>query len=422
MQNIWRKDFPILNREINGKPLVYLDNAATSQMPKQVLDAIVDFETKHRANVHRGAHTLSRESTDMFEISRKTIASFIGAVVPEEIVFVRNSTEAINLVAFSWALNNLKQGDVILVSKAEHHSNLVPWQIVAEKVGCELVDIPLTEEGLLDITKVFTNWEKVKFVSVTHASNVLGVVNDIRGIKKYIKKRVIEALRITDSESANHLPKIMVDASQSVPHMPVDVKKLGCDFLAFSGHKMCGPMGIGVLWVNRELFSQMKPFYSGGGMIKSVSFDKTTFGEMPEMLEAGTPNVSGAIGLAAAANYLNSIGMEKIFEHETKLAKYALDELSKRDDVIIYGSTDYTKKIGVIPFNIKNISAHDVAIILDTEGVAVRSGHHCVMPWHMDQPNTTTVRMSLYFYNTEDDIDSLITGLDKVKRLARPRK
>ena len=415
------EDFPILKRIINGKPLVYLDNAATSQMPKQVMDAIVDFEFNHRANVHRGAHTLSGEATDMYENARKKIAEFIHAVVPQEIVFVKNSTEAVNTIAFSWARNNLHEGDVILVSKAEHHSNLVPWQMAAKDTGAVLVDIPLDENGLYDFKKVSVDWKKVRLVAINHVSNIFGSINDVKEISKYIKRRVAEANQASKKEIEGLMPRIFLDASQSIPHFEVNVQKLGVDFMGFSGHKMCGPMGIGVLWVNRECFSQLRPFNTGGGMIRVVEHEKSTFTNIPEMFEAGTPNVSGAIGLAAAIDYLKSVGMENIFAHDKVLAKYALEQLLKRDDIEIYGSKNPEEKTGVITFNMKNISAHDVAVILDSEGVAVRSGHHCVMPWHMEQNQTTSVRMSLYFYNTQEDVDVFIKALDKVKIIVGSR-
>lgn len=416
-QNI-KQDFPILDREINGKPLVYLDNAATSQIPTPVLEAMVEFEVNHRANVHRGAHTLSGEATDMYEQARETVASFLDAVVSAEVVFVKNSTDAINTVAFSWARPNLKEGDIILVSKGEHHSNLLPWQMVCKEKGCEIAEIPLNEEGFLDYKKINTDWTRVKFAALTHVSNVFGVENDIKEIVKFIKRRVAEAHNTKDKkEIENLMPKILVDASQSVPHLPVSVKKLGCDFLTFSAHKMCGPMGLGVLWVNRDLFKDLKPFSTGGGMIDKVELQTATFAKMPDLLEAGTPNVTGAVGLAAAINYLQKIGMDNINAHEKELVGYFFEKIKSRDDVIVYGSKDPERKLGVIVLNIKNKSAHDVAVVLDSEGIAVRSGHHCVMPWHMDQQYKTTLRVSFYFYNFKEDIDKLIMAFDKVHRI-----
>lgn len=416
-----KKDFPILNRTVNNKPLVYLDNAATSQIPMPVLEAMVSFEVNHRANVHRGAHTLSGEATDIYETSRKLISEFIGAVIPAEVVFVKNSTEALNLAAYSWAKPNLKEGDIILVSAGEHHSNLLPWQMVCKENGCKLVEIPINEDGFLDYKKIEVDWTKVKFTALTHVSNVFGVENDIKEIVKFIKRRVVEANKITDKkEIEKHMPKVLVDASQSVPHIPVNVQKLGVDFLAFSAHKMCGPMGIGVLWINRDLFSELQPMNTGGGMIKNVEFKESTFANMPDLLEAGTPNVSGVVGLAAAVTYLQKIGLEEIAKHEKELVDYFFEKISKRDDIIIYGSKNSKDKMGVIALNVKNKSAHDVAVVLDSEGIAVRSGHHCVMPWHMTKLGPeykTTLRVSFYLYNNKEDIDVLMKGFDKVHKI-----
>ena len=413
-----KADFPILDRIINGKPLVYLDNAATSQISTFVLESMLQFEVNHRANVHRGAHTLSGEATDMYEHARETVAKFIGAVVPAEVVFVKNSTDAINTVAFSWARHNLTKGDIILVSKGEHHSNLLPWQMVCKENGCEIKEIPLGEDGFSDYKKIEADWSKVKFVALSHVSNVFGVENDIKEIAKFIKRRVFEAHNLKDKKDLDSLmPKILVDASQSVPHLSVNVQKLGCDFLAFSAHKMCGPMGLGVLWINRDLFSEIKPVNTGGGMINKVELHESTFAPMPELLEAGTPNVTGAIGLASAIEYLEKIGMENIHAHEKELVSYFFEKIKDRDDIIIYGSKNPNEKLGVIALNIKGKSAHDVAVVLDSEGIAVRSGHHCVMPWHMEQEYKTTLRVSFYFYNTKEDIDKLIVGFDKVHRI-----
>lgn len=398
-----KKDFPIFKRVISGKRLVYLDNAATSQVPMQVMNAVIDFDSNHRANVHRGLHTLSEEATKMYEEARETVAKFIGAVVPEEVVFVRNTTEAANLIAFSWIRNNLHKDDIILVSEVEHHSNLVPWQNLSKEMGFEIKFIPINSEGLLDIKSVNTDWEKVKFVAFNHVSNILGSVNNVKEISKYVK-----------GKSKN--VRIFVDGAQSVPHIKINVQGYGIDFFAFSGHKMCGPMGIGVLWVNRNIFGELKPYNVGGGMIKEVTLEDANYTVMPEFLEAGTPNVSGAIGLAAACHYLNSVGLENIHEHEKELTKYALEKLSERSDVEIYGSQNPEIKGGLITFNLRNIPSHDLASILNTEGVAVRSGQHCNMPWHKEHVSTST-RLSLYFYNTKEDIDILIGGLDKAQKI-----
>lgn len=401
-------DFPILNRKIRGKKLVYLDNAATSQIPYQVFDAIIDFETKHRANIHRGVHTLSEEATTMYEDARKTVARFINAVVPAEIIFVRNTTEAVNLAGYSWGRHNLKKGDIVLATEIEHHSNLLPWQNVCKEVGARLEMLATDKEGFIHVKNTRVDWSKVKLVVFPYVSNVLGTIQDVKQISKDIKK---EAFKVKSSP-----PVIFVDAAQSVPHMPVNVHKLGVDFLAFSGHKMCGTFGIGILWVRRDLFGRMSPFLVGGGMIKKVEFTSAEFVEMAQRYDAGTPNVSGAIGLAAACDYLTSIGLEKIREHEKKLTWYALKKLAQYKGVEIYGPLDSEKRGGVISFNLKGIPAHDLASILDSEGIAIRSGQHCAMPWHKRSGVNTSARASLYFYNTKKDIDSLIKGLDKARR------
>ncbi len=403
-----KKDFPIFNRTVNGKRLVYLDNAATSQVPQEVIDAVTDFDSYHRANVHRGVHMLSEEATKMYEDSRAVIAKFIHAIVPEEIVFVRNTTEAANLIGYSWIRTNLKKDDVILVSEVEHHSNLVPWQNLAREIGFKIQFMQINSEGLLDIKSVNTDWSKVKFVAFNHVSNILGSVNDVKGIAKFIKNKT----------SKNKIkPRIFVDGAQSVPHMKINVQSYGIDFFAFSGHKMCGPMGIGVLWINREIFNELSPYNVGGGMIKEVTLEEASYTSMPEFLEAGTPNVSGAVGLAAACNYLEKIGIDKIHDHEKELTEYALKKLTERNDIDVYGSTNPEIKSGLITFNLKNIPSHDLASILNTEGVAVRSGQHCNMPWHKKQVVNSSTRLSLYLYNSKEDIDILIKGLDKAKNI-----
>jgi len=412
--NTIRDDFPILKKIIHGdKPLVYLDNAATSQIPTQVMDAVVDFEFNHRANVHRGAHYLSQQATNMFEESRRKVAKFINAVVPEEIVFTKNSTEALNTVAFSWAQNNLKKGDIILVSDGEHHSNLIPWQIVAQKTGAEIVAAPIDVDGFIDIKSVNVDWLRIKLVSMVQVSNLLGSINDIKEIRKFIKKRILEL----DPKAT--MPRFVADISQSVSHFKVDVQQLGIDFAAFSGHKMLGPMGIGVLWVNREVFSELGVYLSGGGMIDVVETTKSTYAKMPEFLEAGTPNVTGVVGLAAAIDYIESIGFSAIQEHEKSLCKYFLERISEYKDIVLIGSKDLEQKVGVFSFNIKGVSAHDVAVVLDTQGVAVRSGHHCVMPWHMRNDQKTSCRASFSMYTTKDDLDAFFKGLDYAVKLLK---
>ncbi len=403
----FKSDFPIFKRKVNGKELVYLDNAATTQMPVQVFDSIKDFEFSHRANVHRGVHTLSIEASEMYDDSRRKIAEFIGAYVPEEIIFTKNATESLNLIANSYGNGFIEKGDIILLSEVEHHANLVPWQILSEMKNAELRFIKVDDEGFFDIKNTQVDWNKIKIVALNHVSNVTGAIQDIKEVVKLIKKKY-----------ENQKPPVFVlDAAQSVPHMPVNVKSLGVDFISFSGHKMCGPFGIGVLWGRKELLKSMNPFLYGGGMIKSVNYDRSTFKDAPEKFEAGTPNISGAIGLASACDYLSKIGTDNIHNYENQLTKYAMEKLSKVEGIVIYGPKDIKQKAGIVSFNVLGIPAHDIAAVLDVEGVAVRSGHHCVMPWHLKNDITTTVRASFYFYNNESDIDALIKGIYKAKEI-----
>ena len=397
----YRSDFPILKRQIHGKRLAYLDSAGTSQISKFVLDAVYDFETNHRANVHRGVHTLSEEASEMYEAARLKVSKFIGAVVPSEVVFTSGATESINIAAFSWGAHNLKKDDIVLVSEIEHHSNFVPWQEVCRMTGSQIKYIPIDNNGDLDIKNTNVDWSKVKLVAFTQVSNVIGRVNEVKDIVKNIKKAVGE----------NQMPKILVDGSQAVSHLPVNVQSFGIDFYAFSGHKMYGPMGIGVLWIKRDIFEELRPVKFGGGMINEVTYEKSTFAQMPEFLEAGTPNVSGAVGLGFACDYINQIGIENIIKHDTILMDYALNKLCEDKDIIIYGSPNSS----LIAFNVKNIPSHDLASVLDTCGVAVRSGHHCVMPWHKNQDVTTTARLSFGIYSDFSDIDQLILGISKAK-------
>lgn len=401
----YRSDFPILKRQIHGKRLAYLDSAGTSQISKYVLDAIYDFETNHRANVHRGVHTLSEEASEMYESARLKVSKFIGATVPSEVVFTSGTTESINTVAFSWGVQNLKKDDIVLVSEIEHHSNFVPWQEVCKMTGAQLKYIPIDNIGDLDIKNTNVDWSKVKLVAFTQVSNVLGRVVDVKNVVKSIKKGC------PSFEGATLMPKILVDGSQAVSHLPINVQSFGIDFYAFSGHKMYGPMGIGVLWINKNVFNELRPIKFGGGMINEVTYEKSTFANMPEAFEAGTPNVSGAIGLGFACDYINQIGIEYIISHDKSLMEYALNKLREDKDVIIYGSPNSS----LIAFNVKNIPSHDLASVLDTCGVAVRSGHHCVMPWHKKQDVTTTVRVSFGIYSNSSDIDQLISGIKKAK-------
>jgi cysteine desulfurase/selenocysteine lyase len=398
-----KKDFPIFARKMNGNELVYLDNAATSQKPKQVIDAIVDYYENHNANVHRGIHTLSEEATQMYEDARKKIARFIGAKYPEEITFTKGTTESLNRINYEWGVENLKKGDVILVTEAEHHSNLIPWQVLAQITGAKLDFIEVDESGeisLEDFEGKLNN--NVKLVAVFHASNVLGTILPVKRICEMVKK-------------AGAL--VSFDGAQAVPHMKVDVQSIGCDFYSFSGHKMLGPMGTGVLWVRRELAEKMEPYEYGGGMIDTVKFDSATWADLPEKFEAGTPNVAGAVGLAAAVDYLEEVGMDEIRSHEIELNKYALEKLQKIKGIKIFGPLDPEKRAGLVAFDIEGVHGHDIAAILNSEGIAVRSGHHCAMPFHKKMGVSATTRASYYLYNTKEDLDKLIEGIKKARKI-----
>lgn len=398
-----REDFPILRRLINDKPLVYLDNAATTQKPQVVIDALVDYYTKHNANIHRGIHTLAEEATTMYENSREKIAQFIGAETPKEIIFVRNSTEAINLVAYSWGRSFLKSGDEIILSESEHHSNLVPWQILAKEKGIKLLFVPLNDEGYLDIEyfkKLLT--KKVKLVSLVHISNVLGTINPMEEIG-----------RMAHGVGAF----LLIDGAQSVPRMSVNVQNLNCDFLVASGHKMLGPTGIGFLYARQDLLEKMPPFLGGGDMIREVYLDHAVWNELPWKFEAGTPDIAGAIALGTAVDYLSNLGMENVFEHERELTDYALSQLGSLRNLSIYGPKTTENKTGVISFSLKSIHPHDAAQILDEEGIAIRSGFHCAMPLHQKLKIPATCRASFYIYNTKEEIDKLVEGIEKAKAI-----
>lgn len=396
-----RDDFPIFKRIIKDKPLIYLDSAATSQKPYAVIEALNDFYKNYNANVHRGIYAISEEATSAYENARDKVADFIGAGNREGIIFTRNATEAINLVANSWGRTNLKPGDEILLTQMEHHSNLVPWQMIAQQTGAKLKFIPLTPDGRLDLgTLPQLLTERVKFVSVVHVSNSLGTINPV--------EKIIDAAHAIGAF-------VLVDASQSVQHLGVNVKQLDCDFMAFSGHKMLGPTGIGVLWGKPEHLDKMPPYQGGGEMINEVHLEWSTYRELPGKFEAGTPNIAGAIGLGAAIDYLNKIGLGNIRRHEQELVAYALGCLEKVGDIHIYGPRP--DRAGVVSFNIKGVHPHDVSTVLDEDGIAIRAGHHCTQPlmrW-LDVP--ATVRASLYLYNVKEDIDCLVESLKKVKEV-----
>lgn len=395
-----RQDFPILAREVNGKPLVYLDNAATTQKPRAVIDAIARYYETINANVHRSIHTLGEAATAAYEEARAKVAAFVGAADPATCVFVRNASEALNLVAYAWGLDHLHPGDVVLLTPMEHHSNLVPWQLVARRTGARLRYIPLLPDGTLDLSRMEELLDGVKVVAIAHASNTLGTINPI--------ERIIPAAHAAGAV-------VVVDGAQSVPHMPVDVQALDADFLAFSGHKMMGPMGIGVLYGKRELLERMEPFLGGGEMIRTVTYEGASWNDVPWKFEAGTPNVAGAVGLGAAVDYIRSIGgPAAIREHEEALVRYALERLSELPDVTVYGPRE--PRAGLVAFSLGDVHPHDVATVLDGEGVAIRAGHHCTQPLHREVLGVpATNRASFYVYNTEEDVDRLVAALVRAR-------
>jgi len=398
-----RQDFPILQRKVRGKRLVYLDNAATSQKPRVVIDAIARYYREYNANVHRGIHTLSDEATDAYEQARLKVSRFIKARSQRSIVFVRNTTEAINLVARAWARRTLKPGDEILLSRMEHHSNLIPWQMVAKETGAKLRFIYLNVDGTMNLSNLdeLIN-SRTKLVAVSHMSNVLGTINPVRLL----------------ADAAHQKGALMlVDGAQSVPHMPIDVGELDCDFLAFSGHKMLGPTGIGVLYGKEELLEAMEPYQGGGNMIMEVSCEGATWNDIPYKFEAGTPHIAGAIGLGVAIDYLQQLGMENVRQHEIELTDYALRTLSEVKELLIFGPRDPQIRGAVISFNFLDIHPHDVGTILDQEGVAIRAGHHCCQPLMSWLNVPGTARASFYIYNTKDEVDALVAGLNRAKEM-----
>ena len=400
----FRRDFPLLNQTMNGRPIVYLDNGATTQKPESMIQAMCGYYGGCNANPHRGAYALSIEATDIYENTRERVRRFINAPKAEEIIFTKNATEALNLVAYSYGRTKLGPGDEILLTIAEHHSNLVPWQETAKATGAKLNYIYLEPDGNLSQKDIETKiTPRTKVMAVTHVSNVLGLVNPVRDIA---------------DRAHNAGAVVVVDGAQSVAHMAVDVQALGADFFAFSGHKMLSPMGIGVLYGRRELLSAMPPFLTGGDMIEYVSEQETTFAELPAKFEAGTQNVGGAAGLTAAIDYLEKLGFDRIAAIEQELLNYALPQLKALPYVELYGcDTTRNNKTGIITFNVKDVHPHDVSTILDAEGVAVRGGHHCAQPLMTYLGQNATCRASFYFYNTQDDIDRWIAALKKVREV-----
>ncbi len=395
-----REDFPILSEEINGHKLVYLDNGATTQRPSVVINAVKNYYENSNANPHRGAHTLSIKATDIYEGTREKVRKFINAKSTSEIIFTKNSTEALNLLANSYGLNFLEKGDEILISIAEHHSNLIPWQQIAKRKSLKLKYVYVNDEGRIEKEKLEEALnENTKIVSIAHMNNSLGVINDI----EYIKAHEVGAIAI-------------VDGAQSVPHMGVDVQRINADFLVFSGHKMLGPMGIGVLYGKEEILEKMPPFLFGGDMIEYVSEEETSFAELPYKFEAGTQNVEGAAGLSAAIDYIEDLGFDFIKSVEEDLTMYALQELKKIPYIDIYGPLDTTNRGGIISFNVKDVHPHDVATILDSYGVAIRAGHHCAQPFMKYMNLNSTCRISFYFYNTREEVDIFIEAIKSVRK------
>jgi cysteine desulfurase / selenocysteine lyase len=401
------QDFPILQRKINGYPLIYFDNAATTQKPRQVVNAITDYYENHNGNVHRGVHTLSAEATDLYERGRECTVDFINAKSTHEVIFVRGTTEAINLVAYSWGLHNLGKGDEVLVSLMEHHSNIIPWEIVANLKGFTIKYAKVNTDGTLDYEDYESKINKnTKICCLSHVSNVTGVINDVKRIGKI---------------AHDHGALMLVDGAQSVPHMKIDVQDLDMDFLAFSGHKMLGPTGIGVFYGKEEILQKMPPFQGGGEMIREVSVQKgqcsISWNELPYKFEAGTPNICGVVGLRAAIKYLEAIGMDKVYCHEKELTRYALDQIKKFNKITIYGPTDTEKKCGIVPFGVKDMSSHDTALYFDNYGIMLRSGYHCAQPLHEIFKLSSSARASFYLYNTKEEIDRFVEILGELDKL-----
>jgi cysteine desulfurase / selenocysteine lyase len=398
-----RNDFPIFKKKINGKELVYLDNASTTQKPYSVINSITDFYSNYNSNIHRAVYQLAEEATTLYEQSREKIANFIN-VRPEEIVFTRNTTESINLIAHSWARTNLKKDDGVAITELEHHSNIVPWQILSQEIGTRLEYIGIDENGFLDLEYLIEliSSKKVRLVSLSHMSNVLGTIVPIERIIKIAHE--------------NDIP-VLVDGAQSVPHMPVDVKNMDCDFLVFSAHKMLGPTGVGVLYAKKEVLEKMRPFMGGGDMIKEVFKFHTNYNEVPYKFEAGTPNIADVVGFGAAIDYLEKIGMENIRKHEIDLTEYALESMLSINHLTVYGPRDPNYRGGVISFNIADIHPHDLATIMNDHGIAIRSGHHCaqVLMQRLDVPATS--RASFYIYNTKEEIDKFVNAIKEAGRI-----
>ena len=397
-----RHDFPILSRTVrDGRPLVYLDNAATTQKPNQVVDTITDYYRRHNANTHRAVYALAEESTELYESARDKVAGFINARDRSEIVFVRGTTEAINMVAYAWGRANVGKGDVVVTTEYEHHSNIVPWQLLTQEKGASLRYIPMDDEGclMLDALDDILAEGRTKMVAFSMMSNVLGTITDTEAIISRCRRAGVPTL---------------VDGAQAVPHMRVDVESLGCDFFAFSGHKMMGPTGVGVLWARKSMLEKMRPFHGGGDMIREVHKYESTWNDLPYKFEAGTPNIADVVGLGAAVDYLEHIGMDNVRRHERELTAYALARMADIPGLTVYGPRDPDRRGGVISFNFADVHPHDVAQIMDEEGVAIRSGHHCAQVLMERLAVAATSRASFYVYNTKNEVDVLVGSLQKV--------
>lgn len=399
-----RADFPILARRVKGKPLVYLDSAATSQKPAVVIDSMDDYYRRYNANPHRGVYTLSEEATAAYESARQRVATFINAPSVKEVIFTRNTTEAINLVRYSWGRVTVRPGDRILLTEMEHHSNLVPWQLLAQEVGAKLEFLRIDDRGLLQLDQLERRLTGARLLALTHQSNTLGTINPIKAI----------------TEAAHRAGAlVLVDGAQAVPHMPVDVQDLGVDFYAFSSHKMCGPTGIGVLWARRALLEAMPPFLGGGDMIRRVKLTEATWNDLPWKFEAGTPSVAEGIGLGAAVDYLGQFGMDRVRAHERTLVDYAVEKLQEIPDITIYGPADSEIHGGAVSFTLPNIHPHDLATLVDREGIAVRAGHHCTQPLMDRLGVAATTRASFYIYNRPDEVDQLVDAIRKAQQVFR---
>ncbi len=397
-----REDFPILKRTVHGSRLAYLDNAATSQKPESVISAINEFYSNCNANIHRGVYQMSEEATGRYEETHKKVAGFINAESYKEIIFVRNATEAINLIAHSWGRANVKEGDIILLTEMEHHSNLVPWQLLAEEQGARLEFITVDKNGFLDLEEIKNRIAgRIRLVAVTHMSNVLGTINPVKQITEF---------------AHDNGALILIDAAQTVPHCPVDVQETGCDFMAFSGHKMLAPYGIGVLYAKHNILENMKPFISGGDMILEVKLRKSRWKELPWMFEAGTPAIAEGIALGKAVDYLENLGMKEIKSYEKQIVSYAMERLSEIDGIKIYGPPPEYRG-GLVSFNLLDIHPHDIAAVLDYDGIAIRAGHHCAQPLHERMGISASARASFYFYNTMEEVDKMVISLYKAKKL-----